>query len=182
MSDELKTYCADYRLPTRLYGDKLYKLPVGKLTPAMVDAGYASVDDSAHTVSLTKAFVSAHIPYETIFMKDVNWNANNATYAIDSHGCNAYAYLAATSGDTYFTIQIDTDGDGDFDDTVGGLACGEAIMKDYDTNEYFSGTKAGETPSYWRITDTEGNFVTNCYSQDFYYVDDDGAEIRQLRY
>ena len=171
MIDELKTYCADYQLPTRLYGEKLYKLPEGKLTPAMVDAGYASINNNNHTVSLTTAFVSAHIPHESIFMKNVNWNANNATYAIDSHGCNAYAYLAATSGDTYFTIQIDTDGDGEFDDTVEGLACGQAIMKDYDTNEYFSGTKAGDTPSWWDIYDADtGDFVATCYSQDFYYV------------
>ncbi len=180
MSDELKTYCADYRLPTRLYGDKLYKLPVGKLTPAMVDAGYASVDDSAHTVSLTKAFVSAHIPYETIFMKNVNWNANNATYAIDSHGCNAYAYLAATSGNKKLTVKIDTNGNNIYDTTISDLDCGDPVLKSTDPVEYVSGTKDGDTPSYWQITDTKGNFVTNCYSVDFYYVAYDNYLVKAI--
>lgn len=180
MSDELKTYCADYRLPTRLYGDKLYKLPVGKLTPAMVDAGYASVDDSAHTVSLTKAFVSAHIPYETIFMKNVNWNANNATYAIDSHGCNAYAYLAATSSNKKLTVKIDTNGNDKYDTTISDLDCGDPVLKSTDPVEYVSGTKDGDTPSYWQITDTKGNFVTNCYSVDFYYVAYDNYLVKAI--
>lgn len=180
MIDELKTYCADYRLPTRLYGDKLYKLPVGKLTPAMVDAGYASVDDSAHTVSLTKAFVSAHIPYETIFMKNVNWNANNATYAIDSHGCNAYAYLAATSDNKKLTVKIDTNGNDIYDTTISDLDCGDPVLKSTDPVEYVSGTKDGDTPSYWQITDTKGNFVTNCYSVDFYYVAYDNYLVKAI--
>ena len=180
MSDELKTYCADYRLPTRLYGEKLYKLPEGKLTPAMVDAGYASIDNNNHTVSLTQAFVSAHIPYETIFMKDVNWNANNATYAIDSHGCNAYAYLAATSGNKKLTVKIDTDGNNTYDTTISGLDCGDPVLKSTDPVEYVSGTKDGDTPSYWQITDTKGNFVTNCYSVDFYYVAYDNYLVKAI--
>lgn len=180
MYDELKTYCADYRLPTRLYGDKLYKLPVGKLTPAMVDAGYASVDDSAHTVSLTKAFVSAHIPYETIFMKNVNWNANNATYAIDSHGCNAYAYLAATSGNKKLTVKIDTNGNDIYDTTISDLDCGDPVLKSTDPVVYVSGTKDGDTPSRWEIRDNKGNFITNCYSQDFYYVAYDNYLVKAI--
>ena len=180
MIDELKTYRAEYQLPTRLYGEKLYKLPEGKLTPAMVDAGYASVDDSAHTVSLTKAFVSAHIPYETIFMKNVNWNANNATYAIDSHGCNAYAYLAATSDNKKLTVKIDTNGNDIYDTTISDLDCGDPVLKSTDPVEYVSGTKVGDTPSYWQITDTKGNFVTNCYSQDFYYVAYDNYLVKAI--
>ena len=180
MSDELKTYCADYQLPTRLYGEKLYKLPEGKLTPAMVDAGYASIDNNNHTVSLTQAFVSAHIPYETIFMKSVNWNASNARFELNSHDCNAYAYLAATSGNKKLTVKIDTDGDNKYDTTISDLDCGEPVLKSKDPVEYVSGTKVGDTPSYWQITDTKGNFVTNCYSVDFYYVAYDNYLVKAI--
>ena len=180
MSDELKTYCADYQLPTRLYGEKLYKLPEGKLTPAMVDAGYASIDNNNHTVSLTQAFVSAHIPYETIFMKSVNWNASNARFELNSHDCNAYAYLAATSGNKKLTVKIDTDGDNIYDTTISDLDCGEPVLKSKDPVEYVSGTKVGDTPSYWQITDTKGNFVTNCYSVDFYYVAYDNYLVKAI--
>ena len=180
MSDELKTYCAEYQLPTRLYGEKLYKLPEGKLTPAMVDAGYASIDNNNHTVSLTQAFVSAHIPYETIFMKSVNWNASNARFELNSHDCNAYAYLAATSGNKKLTVKIDTDGDNIYDTTISGLDCGEPVLKSKDPVEYVSGTKVGDTPSYWQITDTKGNFVTNCYSVDFYYVAYDNYFVKAI--
>lgn len=180
MYDELKTYRAEYQLPTRLYGEKLYKLPVGKLTPAMVDAGYASIDNNNHTVSLTQAFVSAHIPYETIFMKSVNWNASNARFELNSHDCNAYAYLAATSGNKKLTVKIDTDGDNIYDTTISDLDCGEPVLKSKDPVEYVSGTKVGDTPSYWQITDTKGNFVTNCYSVDFYYVAYDNYLVKAI--
>ncbi len=171
MYDKLKTYKVEYKLPTRLYGDKIYKLPVGKLTPAMVDAGYASVNNNDHTVSLTKAFVNAHIPYESIFMKNINWNANNTSFELGTHDCDAYYYLAATENDACFSVEIDLDGDEEFDELVTGLRCGQSIMKDPDNNEYFSGTKAGETPSYWKIYDADTlKYVATCYSQDFYYV------------
>ncbi len=146
----------------------------------MVDAGYASIDNNNHTVSLTQAFVSAHIPYETIFMKSVNWNASNARFELNSHGCNAYAYLAATSGNKKLTVKIDTDGDNIYDTTISDLDCGEPVLKSKDPVEYVSGTKVGDTPSYWQITDTKGNFVTNCYSVDFYYVAYDNYLVKAI--
>ena len=49
-----------------------------------------------------------------------------------------------------------------------------------DPVEYVSGTKVGDTPSYWQITDTKGNFVTNCYSVDFYYVAYDNYLVKAI--
>ena len=171
MIDELKTYRADYELQTRLYDNKLYKLEGNKLTPAMVEAGYASINNNSHTVSLTKEFVSAHVPYESIFMKNVNWDADDAIFLQNQFDCDAYSYLASDIEETFYSIEIDLDGDEEFDDFVTGLRCGQAIMEDPDNGVYFSGTKAGDTPSYWEIYDADTlEYVATCYSQDFYYV------------
>lgn len=174
ITNELKNYRMDYQLPTRLYGDKIYKL-TGFITPAMVEQGYVEINDTAHTAFLTTKFVSEHIPYETIFMKNVVWKSKTANHNLSKNGIDDYVILTATTGDQKLTVNVDTDGNGFFETTVENLDCGSSILLD---GKYITGTKPGATPSYWNIYSTDtGEFVTRCYSTDLMYVAYDNYQI-----
>lgn len=165
--NEPKNYRMDYELPTRLYGNKIYKL-TGLITPAMVQQGYVDINDTDHTAFLTRKFVSDHIPRESIFMKDVIWSSAETDFNKSMTGFDDYVYLKATDRAQTLTVQVDTDGDGSYDTEVSGLTCGQPILKD---NDYITGTKDGDTPSYWNIISADTNaFVTRCYSAELNYV------------
>ncbi len=163
-----KIYQMDYKVPTRLYGDKIYTLS-GFITPAMADQGYVDIDDTEHTAFLTKKFVEDHTPTETIFMKDVSWNYNNIDFDSSRTGIDDFVNLTANAPvDKKLTVEIDTDGDRHTDLTINNLAFGAPIKQD---GEYIPGEKDGKTPSYWEIYKTaDGSFVTRCYSTLFNYV------------
>lgn len=172
--NEPKNYRMDYQLPTRLYGEKIYKL-TGFITPAMVAQGYVEIKDAQHTAYLTTKFVSEHIPYETIFMKNVVWKSKTANHNLSKNGIDDYVILTATTGDQKLTVNVDTDGNGSFETTVENLDCGSSILLD---GKYITGTKPGATPSYWNIYSTDtGEFVTRCYSTDLMYVAYDNYQI-----
>ena len=173
--NEPKNYRMDYQLPTRLYGNKIYKL-TGNITPAMVAQGYVDIDNTQHTAFLTRKFVSDHIPYETIFMKNVIWNSANTDFERSMTGIDDYVYLAASSTDQKLTVKVDRDGNGSYETTVNNLDCGSSILLGGD---YITGT-AG-TPSYWDIYSTDTNaFVTRCYSRDLMYVAYDNYSIKAV--
>ena len=174
--NELKNYRMDYELPTRLYGNKIYKL-TGLITPAMVQQGYVEINDTDHTAFLTRKFVSDHIPRESIFMKDVIWSSADTDFKRSMTGFDDYVYLKATDRAQTLTVKVDRDGDGTYETTVSGLTCGQPILKD---NDYITGTKDGDTPSYWEIysTDNENKVVTRCYSAELNYVAYDNYNIR----
>lgn len=175
--NEPKNYRMDYQLPTRLYGEKIYKL-TGFITPAMVDQGYVEIKDAQHTAYLTTKFVSEHIPYETIFMKNVIWKSKTANHNLSKDGIDDYVILTATTGDQKLTVNVDTDGNGSFETTVENLDCGSSILLD---GKYITGTKPGATPSYWDIYSTDtGKFVTRCYSTDLMYVAYDNYDIKAV--
>jgi hypothetical protein len=157
----------DYKVPTRLYGDKIYTLS-GFITPAMVDQGYVVINDTEHTAFLTQKFVEDHTPTETIFMKDVSWNYNNIDFNSSRPGIDDFVNLAAnTPVDKKLTVMIDIDGDGHIDEEINNLAFGAPIKKD---GEYIPGAN-GQVPSYWKIYKTaDSSFVTRCYSTLFNYV------------
>ena len=177
--NEPKNYRMDYQLPTRLYGEKIYKL-TGLITPAMVDQGYVVIDDDEHTAYLTTKFVSEHIPYETIFMKNVIWKSKNANHNLSKDGIDDYVILAATTSDQKLTVKVDRDGDGNYsgpnDVTVTGLNCGDEILSG---GSYITGVDG--TPIRWEIYDTDtGNLVTICYSGDLMYVAYDNYSIKAV--
>ena len=178
ITNEPKTYRLDYKFPTRLYGDKIYKL-TGYMTPDMVDKGYVYIN--GNVVGLTQMFASDNIPYESNFMKDIIWNSNPTDGTPSGHldqtvskpGVDDYNLFTAYSADKTLIVAIDTDGNGTYDKMIDELRCGEAIL---DGSSYVSGTKSGDTPSYWNIykmdeiTGAKGEFVAKCYSTDFNYV------------
>ncbi len=178
ITNEPKTYRLDYKFPTRLYGDKIYKL-TGYMTPDMVDKGYVYIN--GNVVGLTQMFASDNIPYESNFMKDIIWNSNPTDGTPSGHldqtvskpGVDDYNLFTAYSVDKTLIVAIDTDGNGSYDKMIDDLRCGEAIL---DGSSYVSGTKSGDTPSYWNIykmdeiTGAKGEFVAKCYSTDFNYV------------
>ena len=168
IENEPKKYQMDYKVPTRLYGDKIYTLS-GFITPAMADQGYVDISDTEHTAFLTKKFVEDHTPTETIFMKDVSWNYNNIDFDSSRTGIDDFVNLTANAPvDKKLTVEIDTDGDRHTDLTINNLAFGAPIKQD---GEYIPGEKDGKTPSYWEIYKTaDGSFVTRCYSTLFNYV------------
>lgn len=172
--NELKNYRMDYELPTRLYGNKIYKL-TGLITPAMVQQGYVEINDTAHTAFLTRKFVSDHIPRESIFMKDVIWKSADTDFNRSMTGFDDYVYLKATSSAQTLNVKVDRDGDGAYETTVSGLTCGQSIL---DNGHYITGAKG--TPSYWEIysTDNENKVVTRCYSAELNYVAYDNYNIR----
>lgn len=175
--NEPKNYRMDYQLPTRLYGEKIYKL-TGFITPAMVAQGYVEIKDAQHTAYLTTKFVSEHIPYETIFMKNVVWKSKTANHNLSKDGIDDYVILTATTGDQKLTVNVDTDGNGSFETTVENLDCGSSILLD---GKYITGTKPGDSPSYWDIYSTDtGKFVTRCYSTDLMYVAYDNYDIKAV--
>ena len=178
ITNELKNYRMDYQLPTRLYGEKIYKL-TGLITPAMVDQGYVEIDNTQHTAYLTRQFVSDHIPYETIFMKNISWKSANANHQLSMNGIDDYVKLVAeTPTDKTLTVQVDADGDGSYETEVTGLSCGQEIKYN---GEYITGTKSGATPSYWKIYDTDTQkLVTICYSRDLMYVAYDNYSIKAV--
>ena len=178
ITNELKNYRMDYQLPTRLYGEKIYKL-TGLITPAMVADGYVVIDNTQHTAYLTTKFVSDHIPYETIFMKNISWKSANANHQLSMNGFDDYVKLVAeTPTDKTLTVQVDTDGDGRYETEVTGLSCGQEIKYN---GEYITGTKSGATPSYWKIYDTDTQkLVTICYSRDLMYVAYDNYSIKAV--
>ena len=177
ITNELKKYRMDYQLPTRLYGEKIYKL-TGFITPAMVAQGYVEIDNTQHTAFLTRKFVSDNIPYETIFMKNVIWNSGNTDFERSMTGFDDYVFLAASSTDQKLKVKVDRDGNGSYETTVENLDCGSSILLD---GKYITGTKSGDTPSYWEIYSTDtGKFVTRCYSTDLMYVAYDNYQIKAV--
>ena len=169
--NEPKNYRMDYQLPTRLYGEKIYKL-TGLITPAMAAQGYVEITNADHTAFLTQKFVSDHIPYESNFMKNLTWNSGKANHKLSKDGFDDYVILTADVSNKTLIVKIDTDGYGSYDETISGLACGQSILKD---GAYIPGTRSGQTPSYWSIyvlnaDGTQGAFVANCYSPEFNYV------------
>ena len=172
ITNEPKNYRLDYKFTTRLYGDKIYKME-GFMTPDMVHAGYVLVNNSTHNVSITQQFVSENIPYESNFMKNITWASDNYNNSLSMDGVDDYGILESTSTDKTLIVKIDTNGNGFYDKTITGLRCGQSVM---DGGSYVSGTKEGDTPSYWDIykmdedTGNKGSFVTRCYSTDFMYV------------
>ena len=176
ITNELKNYRMDYQLPTRLYGEKIYKL-TGLITPAMVQQGYVEINDTDHTAFLTRKFVSDHIPRESIFMKDVIWKSADTDFNRSMTGFDDYVYLLATSSPQTLTVQVDRDGNGAYETTVSGLYCGQPIK---DANgEYITGTNG--TPIWWEIYSTDTNqFVTKCYSAELNYVAYDNYSIKAV--
>lgn len=169
--NEPKNYRMDYKLETRLYKDKIYKM-TGFITPAMVKQKYVDINNDQHTAFLTQKFVSDHIPYESNFMKDLTWSSSKANHNLSKDGFDDYVILTADVSDKTLIVKIDTDGNGSYDETISGLACGQSILKD---DAYIPGTLSGQTPSYWSIyvlnaDGTQGAFVANCYSPEFNYV------------
>ena len=169
--NEPKNYRMDYKLETRLYKDKIYKL-TGLITPAMAAQGYVEIDNTYHTAFLTQKFVSDHIPYESNFMKNLTWSSGEANHKLSKDGFDDYVILTADVSDKTLNVKIDTDGNGSYDETISGLACGQSILKD---DAYIPGTLSGQTPSYWSIyvlnaDGAQGAFVANCYSPEFNYV------------
>lgn len=175
--NEPKNYRMDYQLPTRLYGEKIYKL-TGLITPAMAAQGYVEIDNNDHTAFLTRKFVSDHIPYETIFMKNVIWNSGNTDFERSMTGFDDYVILAATSTDQKLTVQVDRDGNGSYETTVNNLYCGQSIL---DANgDYITGAN-GRNPIWWVIYSTDTNqFVTKCYSAELNYVAYDNYSIKAV--
>jgi|GEM_PF-7106085 len=176
ITNELKNYRMDYKLPTRLYDDKIYKI-TGVITPAMVAQGYVLINNDQHTAYLTEKFVTDHIPYETIFMKNITWSAADINFQKSMDGIDDYVYLAAQEPtNKTLTVKVDRDGDGSYEVTVTGLACGDPIKYN---GEYINGT-AG-SPSYWEIKDVESDkVVAICYSAELNYVAYDNYLIKAV--
>jgi fibro-slime domain-containing protein len=169
-----KTYLVKYTVPTRLYGNKIYKLS-GMITPAMVAQGYIDItatdDPDRHTAFINETFMTVHCPFESIFMKDVTWDPKNIVYTdANPAGYDDYVHWAASDPTAKtLTVQVDTDGDGSYETTVRGLKCGGEIK--LPNGDYITGTKDGDTPSYWNIISADTNkFVTRSYSTDLMYV------------
>ena len=172
--NEPKKYRMDYQLPTRLYGEKIYKL-TGLITPAMAAQGYVEIDNNDHTAFLTRKFVSDHIPRESIFMKDVIWKSADTDFNRSMTGFDDYVYLKAKDQAQTLNVKVDRDGDGSYETTVSDLTCGQSIL---DKGAYITGTNG--TPSYWEIysADNENKVVTRCYSAELNYVAYDNYNIR----
>ena len=73
------TYRIDYDTPTRLWGNRIYKV-FGKVDNSMISQGYIGYDSSRETTAsvekryyLTGKFVEAKKPSETIFLKNITW-------------------------------------------------------------------------------------------------------------
>ena len=73
------TYRIDYDTPTRLWGNRIYKV-FGKVDNSMITNNYIGYDSSRETTAsvekryyLTGQFVEAKKPSETIFLKDITW-------------------------------------------------------------------------------------------------------------
>lgn len=174
--NEPKNYRMDYELPTRLYGNKIYKL-TGLITPAMVQQGYVEINDTDHTAFLTRKFVSDHIPRESIFMKDVIWRSANTDFKRSMTGFDDYVYLLATDHAQTLTVKVDRDGDGTYETPVENLTCGQSILDE--NGEYITGTNG--TPIWWEIYSTDTNqFVTKCYSAELNYVAYDNYSIKAV--
>ena len=76
------TYRLDFKVPTRLWGERIYKV-FGKVKNSMISdnyIGYDSTRDDGQSVAssqrryyLTGKFVRDNIPHESIFLQTINW-------------------------------------------------------------------------------------------------------------
>ena len=69
------TYRVDYDTPTRLWGNRIYKV-FGKVKNAMITNKYIGYDSSRaanQRYYLTRLFVESNKPYESIFLKNITW-------------------------------------------------------------------------------------------------------------
>ena len=156
------------------------------ITPAMVAQGYINITatdspEDRHTAFITETFMTTHCPFESIFMKDVTWDTKNIVYTdANPAGCDDYVHWAASDPTAKtLTVKVDTDGDDYYETTVSGLACGGEIK--LPNGDYITGTKYGDTPSYWNIISADTNaFVTRSYSTDLMYVAYDNYLIKAV--
>ena len=73
------TYRIDYTVPTRLWGDRIYKV-FGKVSNSLINQGFIGYDSTRETTEegekryyLTTEYVDHCTPNETIFLKAVEW-------------------------------------------------------------------------------------------------------------